>query len=365
MLKDLGLPWVVLGHSERRHIIGESDEVRGGAACTAARSDDARHGSLAGQPGSGPCACLSTSPSFVPSSSSRLPAQPASPAPPARQPWPARRRHLLSPPTPALQFIADKVAYALGQGLGVIYCIGEKLEEREAGNTMAVNARQMQVGGPCFLPLELLACWSWLAWGTAAAPGARAGGLGLERAGAVPGRGFEQAVLAIQGCSQRTVLGCAASPLRRLPNVPSPAAGPGRQDLRLVQGGGRLRACMGHRHRQGGLPRAGGSACSAAGAAAERLLVHERRPVHERRGMGAGGRGACEAPAAGPGRRVAGSLCGSAPPATCARFGMRRPRRTRAATDLPLRGSPAQQPAWLPCRPRRSMMSCASGCLPT
>ncbi|EFN53775.1 triosephosphate isomerase cytoplasmic type [Chlorella variabilis] len=67
MLKDLGLPWVVLGHSERRHIIGESDE-----------------------------------------------------------------------------FIADKVAYALGQGLGVIYCIGEKLEEREAGNTMAVNARQMQ-----------------------------------------------------------------------------------------------------------------------------------------------------------------------------------------------------------------------------
>lgn len=42
--------------------------------------------------------------------------------------------------------IADKVAYALSQGLSVIYCIGEKLEEREAGNTMAVNARQMKVG---------------------------------------------------------------------------------------------------------------------------------------------------------------------------------------------------------------------------
>jgi triosephosphate isomerase len=27
MLKDLGLNWVVLGHSERRHIIGESDEA--------------------------------------------------------------------------------------------------------------------------------------------------------------------------------------------------------------------------------------------------------------------------------------------------------------------------------------------------
>jgi triosephosphate isomerase len=29
MLKDLGLPWVILGHSERRHIFGESDEVIG------------------------------------------------------------------------------------------------------------------------------------------------------------------------------------------------------------------------------------------------------------------------------------------------------------------------------------------------
>ncbi|KAI7844483.1 hypothetical protein COHA_001942 [Chlorella ohadii] len=67
MLKDLGLPWVILGHSERRHILKESDEM-----------------------------------------------------------------------------IADKVAYALSQGLGVIYCIGEKLEERESGNTMAVNARQMK-----------------------------------------------------------------------------------------------------------------------------------------------------------------------------------------------------------------------------
>jgi hypothetical protein len=28
MLKDLGLKWVVIGHSERRHILKESDEVR-------------------------------------------------------------------------------------------------------------------------------------------------------------------------------------------------------------------------------------------------------------------------------------------------------------------------------------------------
>lgn len=30
MLKDLGLNWVILGHSERRHILKESDEVRMG-----------------------------------------------------------------------------------------------------------------------------------------------------------------------------------------------------------------------------------------------------------------------------------------------------------------------------------------------
>lgn len=27
MIKDCGATWVVLGHSERRHVFGESDEV--------------------------------------------------------------------------------------------------------------------------------------------------------------------------------------------------------------------------------------------------------------------------------------------------------------------------------------------------
>jgi hypothetical protein len=27
MLSDIGVKWVILGHSERRHIFGESDEV--------------------------------------------------------------------------------------------------------------------------------------------------------------------------------------------------------------------------------------------------------------------------------------------------------------------------------------------------
>mmetsp|Transcript_13221 Transcript_13221/g.23753 ORF Transcript_13221/g.23753 Transcript_13221/m.23753 type:complete len:297 (-) Transcript_13221:247-1137(-) len=42
------------------------------------------------------------------------------------------------------EFIADKTAYALGAGLGVIYCIGELLEEREAGKTIEVCERQMK-----------------------------------------------------------------------------------------------------------------------------------------------------------------------------------------------------------------------------
>lgn len=39
--------------------------------------------------------------------------------------------------------VADKTAYALSNGVGVIACIGELLEEREAGKTMEVNQRQL------------------------------------------------------------------------------------------------------------------------------------------------------------------------------------------------------------------------------
>ncbi|KAH6780117.1 triosephosphate isomerase [Perilla frutescens var. hirtella] len=66
-LKDVGCKWVILGHSERRHIIGEDD-----------------------------------------------------------------------------QFIGKKAAYALSQGVGVIACIGELLEEREAGKTSDVCFRQLK-----------------------------------------------------------------------------------------------------------------------------------------------------------------------------------------------------------------------------
>ncbi|XP_008810613.1 triosephosphate isomerase, cytosolic [Phoenix dactylifera] len=65
MLKNLGIHWVVLGHSERRLLLGESNE-----------------------------------------------------------------------------FVGDKVAYALSQGLKVIACVGETLEHRESGATMDVVAAQ-------------------------------------------------------------------------------------------------------------------------------------------------------------------------------------------------------------------------------
>ncbi|KAJ8631732.1 hypothetical protein MRB53_025055 [Persea americana] len=42
----------------------------------------------------------------------------------------------------ANEFVGDKVAYALSQGLKVIACIGETLEQRESGSTMDVVAAQ-------------------------------------------------------------------------------------------------------------------------------------------------------------------------------------------------------------------------------
>lgn len=67
MLKDVGCDWVIIGHSERRTIFGESDEL-----------------------------------------------------------------------------IAEKINHALAEGLKVIACIGETLQEREAGQTEAVCFRQMK-----------------------------------------------------------------------------------------------------------------------------------------------------------------------------------------------------------------------------
>ena len=42
-----------------------------------------------------------------------------------------------------LQFVAEKTVYCLDKGLGVILCIGEKLEERESNQTFDVVASQL------------------------------------------------------------------------------------------------------------------------------------------------------------------------------------------------------------------------------
>jgi len=43
-----------------------------------------------------------------------------------------------------MQFIGKKAAYALSQNIKVIACIGELLEEREAGKTFDVCFKQMK-----------------------------------------------------------------------------------------------------------------------------------------------------------------------------------------------------------------------------
>jgi triosephosphate isomerase len=67
MAKDCGATWVILGHSERRHVFGETD-----------------------------------------------------------------------------QLIAEKTIHAISEGVGVIFCIGEKLEERESNKTKDVCFRQLK-----------------------------------------------------------------------------------------------------------------------------------------------------------------------------------------------------------------------------
>lgn len=54
-----------------------------------------------------------------------------------------------------MQFVGDKVAYALSIGLKVIACIGETLEQREAGSTIEVVAAQTKAIAGNFLPLTL------------------------------------------------------------------------------------------------------------------------------------------------------------------------------------------------------------------
>lgn len=57
-----------------------------------------------------------------------------------------------------VQFVSDKVAYALSQGIKVIACVGETLEQRESGSTLAVVAAQTKAIAGISSPLLELDC---------------------------------------------------------------------------------------------------------------------------------------------------------------------------------------------------------------
>ena len=54
------------------------------------------------------------------------------------------------------QLIAEKTKYALGKGLGVILCIGESLEQREAGDTFKVGERNPSIQPPGLMKTRLM-----------------------------------------------------------------------------------------------------------------------------------------------------------------------------------------------------------------
>ena len=66
-----------------------------------------------------------------------------------------------------LQTVADKTAYALSKGLGVILCCGETLEERESNDTFNVIAKQVHMsvgallGSSLVLVLSREQCRAW------------------------------------------------------------------------------------------------------------------------------------------------------------------------------------------------------------
>lgn len=102
-LKDLGCKWVILGHSERRHVIGENDEVK----------------------------ILEIISIVVFLWTSIICKR-----------W--KCIIIIITKDCKLQFIGKKTAYALSEGLGVIACIGELLQEREAGQTFDICFQQLK-----------------------------------------------------------------------------------------------------------------------------------------------------------------------------------------------------------------------------
>lgn len=109
MLVNLGIPWVILGHSERRLILNESNEVTPATQTI----------------GHTPIFILLTCQGKIIIHRQQM--------------------SLMQSPFPHpvyIQFVGDKVAYALSQGIKVIACVGETLEQRESGSTIEVVAAQ-------------------------------------------------------------------------------------------------------------------------------------------------------------------------------------------------------------------------------
>lgn len=121
MIKDVGVTWVILGHSERRHVFGESNEVSDLPLCVSFPS------SLPSMTGTSlPSMTGTLYPGCVPGYAPSL----------------YKFFYIVST---SFQLIGQKVAHALSEGLGVIACIGEKLDEREAGITEKVVFEQTKV----------------------------------------------------------------------------------------------------------------------------------------------------------------------------------------------------------------------------
>ena len=116
MLVNLGIPWVILGHSERRLILNETNEV----SCFLMTNNFLSFGH---------CILFIIDYCFMSASFSFY----------------LLRFVLLydsCSPCFLFQFVGEKVAYALSKGLKVIACVASTLEQRESGTTVEVVAAQ-------------------------------------------------------------------------------------------------------------------------------------------------------------------------------------------------------------------------------
>ena len=139
MLVNFGNPWVILGHSERRLILNETNEV----SCFLVT-----HNFLS----FGHCIWFIIDYCFMSASFSFY-----------------LLRFLLSnnshSPCFLFQFVGEKVAYALSKGLKVIACVGETLEQWESGTTVEVVATQTKAIAGTWFTIPYVFLFMTFCWG--------------------------------------------------------------------------------------------------------------------------------------------------------------------------------------------------------